>query len=211
MSEPFDYNGKWKTLRWDWKKMVARSNAISSPAKHVASQLCDSFANSKSACVWAQNDTLAKHFGVKVRTIQRHLAKLASLGFLRKVRIPGKRRTYQLVFPAGVKTGWEHDTERVQKMTSASSKHDKAVALYTNPRKNQSEDYGSYIVISEDEIASLDSWKSWIESILALEADVVLEALSSRHGFCLPCRFPSEDEGDRNRYLRFFQLYLEEK
>ncbi len=58
MSEPFDYDGKWKTLRWDWKKMVARSNAISSPAKHVASQLCESFANSKSACVWAKNDTL---------------------------------------------------------------------------------------------------------------------------------------------------------
>ena len=146
-----------------------------------------------------------------MRTIQRHLAKLASLGFLRKVRIPGKRRTYQLVFPAGIGTGWEHDTERVQKMTSASSKHDKAVTLYTKPRKNQSEDYNSYIVIREDETASLDAWKSWIEDNLALEADVVLKAFSSRHGFYLPRRFPSEDEGDRNCYLRFFQFHLKEK
>jgi hypothetical protein len=91
MAQIIDYRGSWKLDRHKWKKLVSRSDVLNRAAKHFARQLCDDFANHKTACCWMSNDTLADHFDVDCRTVQRYIKLLKADGWIVDVKSGRKR------------------------------------------------------------------------------------------------------------------------
>ncbi len=204
-----DYRGVWKARRYDWKERIGRSQSLSRGAKLLATRLCDSYANHKTACCWPSNETLALALGADVRSVQRWLKELRLQGWVSSVRIPGRRRALQLVFPKDGEHDREHDAFGDAPMTEQTSKHDRSVAAHNEPKKNLTHSAGSrgalsFQVINSGEASYIEAWKDWIHQNLEHDVEQVFEFIATYGGFALPSRYPTSNAKDRERYQAFF-------
>lgn len=143
MAQIVDYNGCWKLDRHKRKKLISRSDVPIRAAKLFARQPCDDFANHKTACCWMVNDTLADHFDVDGRTLQRHLKAVKAAGFINEVKIWPNRRALQLVFAKRIEGDIEGDSKDPNDAKLLSSNHGRnVVPSYIEPKKNLKRDLG---------------------------------------------------------------------
>lgn len=217
MAQIIDYRGSWKQDRHKWKKLVSRSDVLNRAAKHFARQLCDDFANHKTACCWMSNDTLADHFGVDCRTVQRYIKLLKADGWIVDVKIKSYRRSLQLVFPKRVKGDIENDKKAAGEAKPLSSDHDKNVAASCiEPKNNLRRDPGTpktlyshgYVNVAENEENCIESWASWVDANTELEFDALLPLLLKKGSYAFPSRFPSDDPTKVARYIQFFDYVI---
>jgi hypothetical protein len=213
MAQIIDYRGGWKLDRHKWKKLVSRSGVLNRAAKHFARQLCDDFANHKTACCWMSNDTLADHLGVDCRTVQRYIKLLKADGWIVDVKIWPYRRALQLVFAKRVKRDIEDGNKATGEAKPLSSNHDRNVAAsYIEPKNNLKRDLGvpknstphRCVHVSKDEENCIEGWASWVDANTEFEFDVLLPLLLTNGMYAFPSRFPSEDPTEVARYLQFF-------
>lgn len=214
--DPINYRGAWKTLRYDWKKRVGRSQNLSRGAKLLATQLCDTYANSSTGCCWPSDQTLAELFRVSTRTIQRWVLELLKNGWVKNVRLNCRRRALQLVFPNTAEDDNKRDKSSVAKTTNLPSGPDTRVASHKEPKKNlgKGSDGGGTgeilktIIVTPREIGSLQAWADWIDLNLDSPAETVLQSVKCGSGFLLPCRFPSNQPSFRESYLAYFEASI---
>ena len=159
------------------------------------------------------NETLAAHFAVDCRTIQRHLKALKAAGFIADVKIWPYRRALQLVFPRRVEGDNEGDNRAATAVKSLSPNHDRNVApSYIEPKNNLKPDLGvpknsaphRCVHVAEHETFCIEGWDSWVCTNTDFRFHVLLPLLQKNGLYSFPSRFPSEDPADAARYIQFF-------
>lgn len=216
MRAPVDYRGTWKKGRYDWKRRLRRCQSLNSGAKHFAVQMCDSYANSVTACCWPSNETLMAEFGLDKRTIQRHIKSLIEAGWMIRVRMKRRRRALQLVFPATVQDDTKHDTDRTGRVTAASFKHDSPVAPYIEPKMNQRREGSTapkgramrYVKVAREDFTQLQEWHQWISENIDYDPDALLALVNKGNHFYLPQRYPSRDRDVMQTQIAYFQWVI---
>ena len=157
--------------------------------------------------------------GVNLRTIQRHIKALMTLGYLVKVRVKGRRRTLQLSLPHEAPPGKhdiEHDTKHDRpkscSMTRMSSQGDRVVVPYTNQRYNQKEasvQSFKYELVAESDTYVIEPWKDWLLQQGQEDPDEFLQELKTKKGYMLPCKFPEGKDGQKDRILHQLKVLKE--
>ena len=209
MREAIEYSGTWKSVRHDWKRIVARSQNLSQGAKYLARILCDEYANFRTGCCWPKNQTLAKLVDKDVRSVQRYIAELKRHRFITEVQMDGQRRALQLVLPAGLGGDSKHDKYADCSMTSPSPNNDMRVAPYKEPRKNindqakRARDF-SYVLVQRNDGLSFNAWNTWATDVGCLNFEEILVHLEKDGAYCLPCRFPGTDAVHLDHYFDYF-------
>lgn len=211
--EPFDYGEAWKQQRYDWKRRIGTSQDLSRGAKFLAVQVCDTYANARTACCWPSNATLADLIGVDVRTIQRHLRQLFGHGWIRAVRIKGHRRAFQLVFPAGFERDSRGDIAGHSNVTNPSHERDSRVAPYTEPKRNHRDRQSiddiqpkiSYVLVGVNERENVELWNEWISRNTRYDPTVVFPLIERGNVYLVPSRFPPGSEEDKKRSMAFME------
>ena len=206
--------GAWNRLRFDWKKQINRSSFVSRSAKQMASYLCDECVNRDTGQFFHGNDFLAKGLNVDKRSIQRNLRELKCKGWLMRVRVAGKRRAYQLTFPAGLGAGLgrERDKELEQLTPELSSERDTDDAPIINQVYNNTDGAKdrrplATVFVHEREHEVIAGWKAWIHENTERDVEVVMQLLRTRGGFLLPSRYPREDARDIIQQKRHFEEF----
>ena len=203
----------WSKQKYRWKEQVTRT--LSRGPATLANWLCDTYANRDTAVCWPSNARLAKDLTVDIRTIQRWLRVLEDGHWVSKVRLPRRRRAFQLTFPAQSKGDSEHDKTATRNMTDLSAKHDKTVAPYKEPLKNpvktamkMGAEPMPYIRLSIDETLPLKDWQIWVAQHSPAPWPVLEPCIRFKGWLHLPCRFPKDGETARATYRVFFENAL---
>lgn len=197
-------NSPFSKYRFDWKKRVHATDHLALRTKHFASFVCDEFVSKDSGCFWASNATLANRFGVHKRSIQRYIRELEKLGWIRRVRKQGVRRTFQITEP---KISFIRDTGTHHEATTVSQKGDNAVAHYKNKGMNKENvnvgaSRGGYLWFAEDDQQNLLEWEAFVTAHTVFDFASLLQLLRKNGSIALPTRFPRHEEIDR--YILFF-------
>jgi hypothetical protein len=201
----------WNKRRFEWKKLINQSRAVPRSAKHMASHLCDCCVNRNTGQFFHSNDTLAAAMGVSTRSVQRSLKTLSSLGWLRKVKVRGKRRTYQLTFPNDIDNAavGKHDNFDGPAKPRMAHEHASSVApIYNQVINNngpKTQRLESTIFVSDREQGSIASWIAWISENTEYDGKNVMALLRKSGGFHLPSRFPRNGETDLNFQKTYFE------
>jgi len=207
----------WKTLRFKWKAQLLKARSISRGAKQLGVVLCDTNVDKETGKCFPGNEELSRCLATSVRSVQRHVNELIEAGWIRKVRIPRKRRGLQLDFPLSLRH-YMHDKTVANKMPKVSPQHDKTGAPYIKkePSKNErgdkrGEKSWQVVPIKMNETSCLNAWRCWCEQHLDHCFDSLLKLLRDRDIYKFPSRFPRETAEMENEYKRFFGMVVQAK
>ena len=183
MRKPIDYGSHWKSLRYKWKRDVAACRDLTQGAKYLATQICDNYANSKTACCWPKTSTLARSIGVDIRTIQRYLVELRTQGWVTEVDIAGHAGAFQLTSALPRRLPTAGDKLVGSRAANLSPEHDNSVASYRKPKKEPLRRAFASVVVRGSEEEVLREWSDWIERHTDYDVASLFSRISSSDSF----------------------------